>query len=332
MNAQREVDVVVAGSGAAGLAAALAAAAAGRDVLVLEASARWGGTSGVSGGQAWVPDNHRMREAGIEDSFEDALTYCLGVTEGRDRPLIEAFLRAAPGMARFVEEHSPIRFTLMQAPDSFAERPGGKANGRHLEAAPLQFAELGALAELLWPNPYPPVLTNDEVHSHGLIAGGEVPFDLIGRRVEAMALCLGAGLVVGLLRGCLVRGVELVLSCPVRHLLLEDGAVVGVDAERDGSVWQVRARRGVVLACGGFEWDDELSNRLTGRAPAHSVSPPVNHGAAVRLAGEAGAQLDRTAESWFWPVTQVPGERWDDGHPRPRLVIPERTLDRKSVV
>lgn len=149
-----EVDVIVAGSGAAGLSTALAASAAGAEVAVLEASDRWGGATGISGGQVWVPDNHRMREAGIADSFGEALAYCLGQTEGRDRSLIEAFLRAAPRMALFVEQHSPIRFSTMHAPDSFAERVGGKANGRHLEVSPVEVGEAGDLANRLWPAPY----------------------------------------------------------------------------------------------------------------------------------------------------------------------------------
>src|SRR5918997_3966254 len=120
-HADSEVDIVVVGSGGAGLTAALAAAVAGGDVLVTEAAQLFGGTTAVSGGQVWVPNNHRMAEVGIGDSADDARTYCLGAVAGRDIELIDAFLDAAPVMARFVETHTPIRFTPMHFPDSYAE-------------------------------------------------------------------------------------------------------------------------------------------------------------------------------------------------------------------
>ena len=128
-----EVDVVVVGSGGAGLSAALAAGVAGAEVLVLEASPRWGGTTALSGSQLWVPGNHRMADLDVDDSVEDALTYCLGQSPGRDPALVEVFVRAAPAMARFVEDHSPLTFAACRIPDTFAESPGGRAQGRHIE-------------------------------------------------------------------------------------------------------------------------------------------------------------------------------------------------------
>jgi hypothetical protein len=79
-----------------------------------------------------------------------------------------------------------------------------------------------------------------------------------------------------------------------------------------------------VLANGGFEWDAGLVARLQGEPPTPPVSPPINHGDAIRLAGAVGAELTRTSEGWFWPVVSVPGEEWADGSPRPRLMMLER--------
>lgn len=129
-----EYDVVVVGSGAAGLAAALAAAVAGARVVVLEAAALYGGATAVSGGQAWLPGNHRNPGP---DTLADAQTYCRGHSPGRDPALIDAFLGAAADTARFIEDHTPLRFTAMSSPDSFADAPGGRHGGRNPEVAPV---------------------------------------------------------------------------------------------------------------------------------------------------------------------------------------------------
>jgi succinate dehydrogenase/fumarate reductase flavoprotein subunit len=320
-----EADVVVVGSGGAGLTAALAAAAGGAEVAVLEASERWGGTTALSGAQVWVPVNHRMAAGGWTDSAEDALTYIRDQAPGRDHALIEAFVAAAPAMARFVEDHSPLELAPCRIPDSFAERPGGRDGGRHLEPRPVAVGDLGPADALVWPASYPMVLTNEEIADLDLIGGGQLPMDLIARRSEAGEVCMGQGLVVGLLRGCRDAGVALVRGCRVERLELDAGGVTGVEARCGGAVHRVGARRGVVLAGGGFEWDPGLVARFQGATVARSVSPPVNRGDSLRLAASAGAELARTGESWFWPVASVDGETWPDGSPRPRLMMAERT-------
>lgn len=167
-----EYDVVVVGSGGAGLSAALAAAVGGARVLVVEAGARFGGSTAVSGGQVWVPGNHRAALLGTSaDTVEEARAYCLHHS-GRDRALIDAFLAAAPGMARGVEEHTPIEFMPMQTPDSFAEGPGGRAAGRNLEVAPVACGDFTPWQDWVWSPPYPAVLTNEEVSEHTLVLAG----------------------------------------------------------------------------------------------------------------------------------------------------------------
>ena len=321
-----EVDLVVVGSGGAGLTAALAAAHAGAEVVVLEAASRWGGTTAISGAQVWVPGNDHIGELGEEDSFEAAFTYCTGQTSGRDPVLVEAFLRAAPEMARFLETSSPLRLAPCRIPDSFADAPGGRAAGRHLEPRPIELGDLGPPDELVWPAPYPMVLTNEEIADLDLVGGRDVPMELIERRLAAGEVCMGLGLIVGLLRGCRSAEVTLVRGCRVEQLLREagDGAVTGVQGRIGGESINVRSRRGVVLANGGFEWDADLASRLQGEPATFAVSPPVNRGDALRLAGDVGAELSRTSEGWFWPVVSVPEETWSDGSPRPRLVLAER--------
>ncbi len=311
-------DVVVIGSGAAGLSAALAAAVGGARVVLLEAADRWGGTTGVSGGQAWIPGHHH----GPAEDPDDVLDYLLAHTAGRDPELLRAFVFAAPRMAAFVERNSPIRWQPMAAPDSFAD---GRS-GRNLDVAPVATAELGPWAEIGWPPPYPPLLTNAEVERLGLMIGGELPAELLARRATAGEVALGAGLVVGLLHGCRAAGVSLHRGRRVTGLLRRaDGGVAGVRTPGG----DVRAARGVVLACGGFEHDPRLGPDLLGPAAAHPVSPPVTTGDALHLAVSAGAAPAHLGESWAWPVLADPYAHWPGTDvARPALVIAERMLPR----
>ncbi|GAA1661207.1 FAD-dependent oxidoreductase [Fodinicola feengrottensis] len=305
-----KTSVVVVGSGAAGLCAALAAAVAGAAVTVLEGSPKWGGATAVSGGQVWAPGNHHTA-----DNPEDALTYVLGRTQGRSPAMAAAFVRAAPLMVRFLERHTPIRFTPMDAPDSFAEAPGGRAGGRNLEVEPVSLGDLGDPDDLFWPPPFfQPVLTNAEIMEFGLMAGGTPPFAVMKRRQAAGQVTLGQGLVAGLLHGCREAGVELLRDHRVTGLLPEGGVRVG-DREFPAPA--------VVLATGGFEHDAELRERLLDGPYDQPLSPPVNRGDALRLAD--GAAVDFVSESWSWPASAGP-TTWPDGTARPVLMLSERML------
>ena len=117
----RVVDVVVVGSGGAALVAATLAHDQGAETLVVEKAAMIGGTTAVSGGGIWLPGNHKMAEAGIEDSREAALTYIRRVTKGKelDPELIEAFVDTAPEMLRYLEDHTPVRTHISPLPDYY---------------------------------------------------------------------------------------------------------------------------------------------------------------------------------------------------------------------
>ena len=134
-------DVIVIGSGAAALSAALAASVGGASVLILEKSEKVGGTSAMSGGGTWIPVNHHARAAGIADSPEEVLTYLRAASAPgwaeREEPLWRSFVENAPEMLEFVERHTPLRFALVEEPDPQAEKPGGKTRGRMLSPRPL---------------------------------------------------------------------------------------------------------------------------------------------------------------------------------------------------
>lgn len=325
-----QADVVVVGSGAAGLVAALAAARAGARVTLLEAQERWGGTTAISGGAVWVPANHLMAGEGVDDGFDDAYAYCRDHAPGRDPGLVAALLRAGPAMVRFVEEHTDIRFRIMDFPDTFAESPSGRARGRHLEVAPLDIGDIGPTADLVWTAPFPMVLTNDELYSGVVHGGTNIPVNVIGRRIAADEVTLGLGLVMGLLNGCERAGVEMVNRTRVTSVLRgRDGRAAGVLAERAGERVEYRARRAIVLAAGGYEHDHDRLPRFADTGPmTHPLSAPVGLGDGLRLAAEAGAEIAHSGECWCTAATPVAGRVWYDHAqtPRPFLVLAERFM------
>jgi 3-oxosteroid 1-dehydrogenase len=309
-----EYDVLVAGSGVAGLTAALAAAKAGARVAVVEAADRWGGTSGISAGAVWVPGNHLLGEPD-----ETARAYCLRHAHGRDPGLVDAYLAAAPAMARFVEEHTPLQLSTMDYPDTFAETEGGRVAGRHLEATPTKVGDLGPWNELVWPMPYPPVLTNNEVFGGGIHGGGSLPYPLLQARMEADEVTMGLALVVGLMHGCRTLGVAFEKNARVVSLLSTDGTVTGAAVETAGQRRSIAAKA-VILANGGYESDPGLAARLLGTPVPQPIAPPVNVGDALRLAALAGAELSHLGESWCWPAVVVPGEA------QGQMIVAERSM------
>ncbi|MGH8792849.1 MAG: FAD-binding protein [Stackebrandtia sp.] len=204
-----------------------------------------------------------------------------------------------------------------------AEAPGGRERGRNLEVGPVELGDLGEASDLFWPAGFPAVLTNEEVMSARLMIGGAPPADLIAQRMAAGQVAMGQGLVAGLLHGCRDAGVRLLRGCQAESLIVEaSGRVNGIRAAGH----DMPARLGVVLACGGFDQEPRLRRQLLDGPYHHPVAPPVGRGAALRLAGGAGAALSHTGESWSWPVRPASGAPWPDGTPRFDLVVAERVL------
>jgi 3-oxosteroid 1-dehydrogenase len=316
-------DVVVIGSGAAGLTAALTAAHAGASTLVLEATSKWGGSTAVSGGLVWAPDNHHVGEQGIEDSREDALAYCLSCAYASEEPRVEAFVDACPQAVRFIEDHSPIEFQAIAYPDTFSERPGGKL-ARHLEARPIDPGHLGPWQDLLWTEDEPHTLMSEILPIGAHVYGLPLDLDTVVERREKGVVTGGAALVVGLLKGVDDAGVERRAGWRVTKILTEGGRVCGVVAT-DGEATVTIGARGVVLATGGFEWDAELTSRLLSTPVTHPVTPPIQHGDGIRLAAGVGAALAHTSDNWSWPAVEVPIHTWGD-ESRHHLSFSERYM------
>ena len=319
-------DVVVIGSGAAGLSAALSARATGASVCVLERSGKFGGTTAMSGGVIWIPLNTRMADVGAADTREEALTYLEALSLGRlDRALAEVFVDTGPQVVDFLERETSLRFRALKLPDYQPEHPGG-THGRALVADPVKGGDLGDLRAKLRPAPQfpaPITLYDLEVaHETGI---DFLNSDTLLQRIQGDEVALGAGLAAGLLTAADRSGVTLETDRRVRRLIKEDGRVTGMVAETPEGERRYGARRGVVIASGGYEHNAELTAEFLRGPLTGASSNPNNEGDGLLMAIDAGASLGNMSEAWWIPVMQIPGET-NEGRTFWRITTVERCM------
>jgi 3-oxosteroid 1-dehydrogenase len=303
------VDVVVLGSGAAGLTAATLAHDGGAEVLLLEKSELIGGTTAVSGGMPWIPLNKHLTDLGVTDTRDEAITYIRRLALGTepDPALVETYVDTAAEMLDYLETKTPLK---MSAPpgfsDYYADQPGGKPEGRSVEPVPFEAgAELGEWASRVRTGPHLPWLTMEE--GGKFLTGRDLPdADLAQRRQDSDTRVLGAALVASLFKGLLDREVAVRTGAAAHELVVVDGAVIGVRISGSDGDKLIGARRGVVLACGGFEWNEQMVAGFIGQE-IMPLSPPHNEGDGHRMAMEAGAQLANMMSFWGQPALLEPG-------------------------
>lgn len=321
-----EHDVVVLGSGAAGLTAALAAAQTGADVAVFEKADLLGGSSAISGGVPWIPLNHHQDDAGIADSRDDALRYLASLSMDRMDPVMAAaFVDNGRETVQWLEDTTDLRFSLLpRYPDYHPENPGGKPDGgRSLDPGLFSFRQLGPWADrVARPRRSAHLRITDTTLGGGT---GYLPDDELRRRVDEDLRGCGNALVGPLLAALLACGVEPVVRARALDLVVEGGRVDGVRIEIDGTPTLVRAHRGVVLATGGFEWNQRLvADFLRGPMTA-PAGVPTNTGDGLLMAMRAGAALSNMGQAWWVPAVKIPGDI-AFGEQRSNLVNRERTL------
>ncbi|MDR6858637.1 FAD-dependent oxidoreductase [Variovorax guangxiensis] len=321
---ETEYDVLVVGTGASGMAAAVTAAYEGLKVLVVDKAPLYGGTTARSGGWLWIPGTKLAREQGIHEPAGAARTYLQHeATTHFDPARVDAFIENGPKAIEFFTEKTCVQFDMPPVfPDYHAEAPGGQPGGRSMVTRPFDARELGdRVKELAPPVPeltvFGMMLGSGKELWHFLRAfkslesfwyvtkrfGGHL-LDVV-KHGRGMTLTNGNALAGRLAKAGMDLGIPVWLNSPVKKLLVEGGAVVGATVVRDGTPTDVRVRRGVVLACGGFPYDIERRKQLFPHAPTgrehFTPSPALNTGDGLRLGESAGGWVDPTipnAAAW----------------------------------
>ncbi|MDA9367959.1 FAD-dependent oxidoreductase [Flavobacteriaceae bacterium] len=319
-------DVLVVGSGGAGLTAATVAAIRGLNVILVEKTAVFGGTTAWSGGGIWVPCNSLAKATGLHDGVEQARAYIKGVIGPTVREdLVDAFLDFSPDMVDFLQGNTSVKFSLHEGfADWYQDVPGATTSGRLL--APVEFdgRELGRDLQYL----------REALHEFNAPAGMMIGFDdmphianvkkswrslrhvaglLIrflwdkARYKRGTRLTMGNALIARLLQSSIKAGVKLWSSAPMLHLETDGDRVVGAVVEKDGRPLRVLAARGVILASGGFSANPEYRQRFIPYPEQHvSMVCAGNNGVAISNALELGAGFDgENISNAGWLVVSV---------------------------
>ncbi|MCU1687687.1 MAG: 3-ketosteroid-delta-dehydrogenase [Amycolatopsis sp.] len=321
------VDVVVVGSGAAGMTAALAAADRGLDVLVVEKAARFGGSTARSGGGVWIPNNEALVAAGVEDTPERAREYLAAIV-GDEVPAErrDAFLDRGPEVISFLHRATPLRLRWVRDySDYHPEAPGGRAGGRSVEPTALDGHLLGdELANLEPPYSAPPLgvpITQADYRWLSLVArhprGAARLVSLgarwlVGRVTGKHLLAMGQALAGGLRVGLTSANVPLWLNTPLLDLVTDEDHITGVRVLHDDVETVIETTHGVVLACGGFEHNAEMRTKYQ-REPigtAWTVGAKANTGDGILAGLGLGAAVDLMDDAWWGPALPLTGGPW----------------------
>ena len=295
-----EADVVVLGSGGAAMTAAISAFDFGaKDVVILEKGGMIGGTTAMSGGMLWIPGNHYQLEAGIQESDDNIVAYLESLCPGAlDPDTLGAFMESGPEMIRYLADKTPVGFSVfVEFPDYQPYMPGAKPNGgRSLDSNAFAFDRLGKWATRVNPSKMAYPLRGSLMEA----VNGSLDEATLAEREAHDYRGLGQGLAASLFRAVLDRNIPIEFEKRARRLVKDGDRVVGVVAEdADGREFRVRARRGVVIATGGFEWNETLVKAFLRGPLSGPVSVPENEGDGLLMAIEAGAQLGNMQHA-FW--------------------------------
>jgi succinate dehydrogenase/fumarate reductase flavoprotein subunit len=345
MNSEREVDLLIAGAGPAGMTAALVASLQGLKVLLCEKSGQVGGTGATSAGTLWIPGNHQSRKAGFDDSAEKAQDYLDALIGGPvNRDLRTAYLQTGPVAIDYLEDNSDVKFVPAgRHPDYSSNMKGAAVSGRAIAPQPFDGRLLGKdFARLR-----PPI--REFMVFGGMMVGKADIAPLVGRfrsianfrhaaklfaryladRVRyprGTRLVMGNALVGRLYLSLKKRGVEILFDAPIADVVYENGRVLAAKVEIAGEQTYVKTRKGVVFATGGYAHNRRFREAfMPAPVPMHSLSSEFNAGDGLAIGERLGARIapEEHGQSGLW--TPVSVTLRDDGS---KGLFPHLMLDR----
>lgn len=315
-----EVDLVAVGSGLGGLSAAIAAHDLGAECVVLEKAGKLGGLSGFGGGEVFVPANKPMLELGLEDTLDEGRQYYEFVGAGyHSPPHQEKLLSTMHEAVEYYGKKAGVAWKACQGlPDYYyPNAPGSKASGRYLSVQLFDGKSLGEWQPKTWLTPIMPMgALHEEMYEWGGLAKvTQWNYELLGQRIADDQRSFGPGMMGYFVKAAVIdRNIKALIETPVQELLTdESGAVIGVRARREGRDFFVRARKGVVLAVGGYDHNEELARMFEEMPDWHGVFPDHLHGDHMVIGPEVGAAIASvppTNLALFYGY-QIPGEEVD---------------------
>ena len=328
----RSVDLLIAGSGGGGMVAALVALDSGLQPLIVEKQALVGGSTGLSGGIVWLPNNPLMRADGVADSHEDGLAYLADVVGDIGAPSSparrEMFLTAGYEMINFLLRKGVRLVRCDGWSDYYPNHKGGNAAGRAVEGIPFDAAELGSWSGKVQPplaRNYGFVVLTNELRSvqyfnrapRALAVASRVFLRTAAARIARRQILTNGASLIGQMLKALIDLSDgeppLWTSATMEDLVVENGRVVGARIIRDGSALNIEARKGVLLAAGGFGHNAEMRRRYSGDQPNEarwSLANAGDTGEVLQTAMRLGAKTDLLDEAWWLPSVFIA----DGGH------------------
>lgn len=308
-------DIVCVGSGLGGMSAALTAAERGATAIVLEKFDLLGGTCALSSGQLWLGPHHLQQGAGIESDDTDADAYLTHLSQGFATPdRRKVFIERGREVLRFMTDVIGLEMTVIDGlPDYYYPAvKGSRPEGRYVEVKPFKTEQLGELASKVLTSPYGDgysYTTSKEFV--GMQTGGANVLAALEQHLAAGERCAGAGLAAAQVLAARERGIMMRTSSTVTDLVVEQGEVVGVVVRDAKGETRIRARLGVVLATGGYDWKKDYVRTFDALPVAGSMAPPTVTGDHITMAAKVGAiavPARAPAQSPIFVGYRVPGE------------------------
>lgn len=326
-----EVDFLVAGSGAAGMASAITAKKNGLDTIIVESMDCWGGTTAISGGGLWMPNNPLMVRDGEDDSIDAAFSYLEdtvgtpGVWASDERKM--AFLNGIPHLVNLLESEG-IKWTRAKDyPDYYPDLPGGRV-GRGIEVEPFNVKKLGKYRKLMRQGGLPLAVKTDDVWlltrawstPAGFVRGAQFVFRTLGSLLLGQhKVGMGGGLASSLMYIVRKNDIPVWLSSPIKEVITEDGKAIGAIIEKDGQLVRVHARRGIMLGAGGFARNKEWRKKYHG-IEGWTSAPVGQLGQGIEVGEKAGGALGMMDDAWWGATTADP-----DGGDTHGFILNERS-------